>query len=177
MSRLSVTIVLLALSGVIVYVGVLAQWREVKAARGEIARLQNVHKELLLLEEKRNDLTEKYNAIPEDDLEKIRAIAPSRPRTSSLLVDFEILAQRSNVLVSRIDFPVSKGVNADPLAAGGNIYQFIPLTIRVGGGYDAFRGFLRSLEYNLRLVDITEIDVSSEKTVSGELKGRTYYRP
>lgn len=176
MSRLNVSILLVALAGAVIYAGILPQWRAIQAARAEIDRLQNLHNELLQLEEKRSALTEDYNSIPEKDLEKVRAIAPQRPETSSLLVDLEVLAQKSNLLISKVDFPPVKGTNIPSLAGGSNLYQFIPVAFRVDSGYDAFSNFLKSLERNLRLVDVTEMDLSSDKTISAEIKGRVYYR-
>lgn len=177
MTRTIIAFLLLVLAGVIFYAGVLPQWRAVSDGRAEIARLQSIHNELIELEAKRAKLTEEYNAISENDLKKISAIAPASKETSSVLGDFESLAKKNGLTLDAIDFTTPR----DALASGA--YQPIQVNMNARGAYDSLVGFLRSLERNLRLMDVTEISFSGisssggARVISAGIKGNIYYQP
>lgn len=190
MSRISVTIILLALSGLVIYFGDMRQWRVVQESRKEILRLQNVSDELVRLEKKRDELTEQYNAISQEDLDKLDNIAPPTIQTSATLADFENIAVKNGVFIQSIDFSGNRGGAASANIAESSVYKAVPLSISTAGQYESLVKFLKDLERNLRLVDINEIGLgggtsasqpgasgATAKSMTAQLRGKMYYRP
>lgn len=159
MSRLVVSLLLLAIAAGIVLLGIRPQWAGVAATRAEIRGLEALHRELTELAANRDTLTAKYNTIPEADLAKLRALAPAVIETASVLVDIEAIAQRNILTLDQIEFLTPDKVPAASLQppAAARRYGAIPLTMNLRGTYENFREFLIALEHNLRLVDVNEI--------------------
>lgn len=185
MPRILITILLLSATGALVFIGVMPQWTEIKNARAEIDRLQGIHKELVGLGEKAESLRQKYNAISEEDLQKLKAVAPAKPETSALLVDFENLALGEQMALQSVDFTPIRSAGGGQVLPEGGIYQSIPLNMSLQGPYESLVRFLKALEYNLRLVDVNEINFGSgvggksildPRQVPITLRGKVYYR-
>lgn len=190
MSRISVAVILLALAGLVIYFGDMRQWQIIQESRKEIARLQNVGDELVRLERKRDELTEEYNRISQENLDKLDSIIPATTQTSATLVDFESIAEKNGVLVQTVDFSSGKGGAVDANLAQNSIYKAIPLSMSVLGHYESLVNFLRDLERNLRLVDINEVGFGvagglagqtgtsvAAKNITAQLRGMMYYQP
>ncbi len=188
MSKNSVTIILLVLTATVAYLGVWPEWERISADRQEANRLSSVFNELVELLDKQKVIRDAYNEIDPQDLQKLAIMAPQKQQTSSALVDFEILAQRSGVFVQSVDFTASRSSKTTMVAAGP--YQPIPLNMTVQGPYASFVDFLKNLENNLRVVDVTEISfgkgfgnapaassAAANKNLTVTMKGFMYYKP
>jgi Tfp pilus assembly protein PilO len=181
MSRLTVAIVLLLLTAGVVFFIIAPQWQQISATRAEIQRLQDLNAELAELDALRESLTQQYNAISEADMDKLEAIAPPTPDTARALVDFEALALKNGVVLDRVDFISSEKASGGGLQApSARSYVPLPVTINLKGSYDAFRSFLSGLEQNVRLFDVSEINLGGgEKDIthfSATLSGKIYFR-
>lgn len=181
MSRLTVGIILLFLAVGAVFFLVVPQWTAVVAVRDSIARLQNLNDELTGLGEQRDALTARYNAISSDDLEKLDALAPRDSANAGVLANFDALASANGLALERVDF---MGSDADAAAApalalpGSRLYGAIPVTLSLRGNYEGFRKFLADLERNLRLMDVSEINlgIGAGSNIAATVRGRIYYR-
>lgn len=176
MSRLTLGIVLLALAAAAAFFGLRPEWQQAQSLRAEIAKLQSLHEELLSLAERREALRSEYNAIPEPDLEKLKAMLPAEPGTAAVLGDFEALAQGHGLVLERVEFSTAEPA-ASGLALVGRRYAALPFTLALRGSYEGFRAFLGSLESNLRLADVREVNFGSGQgaSLTVTLKGRIYH--
>ncbi len=185
MPRFLITVLLLGAAAAAFFVGIMPQWAAIKGVRGEIDRLQNVHKELKELGSKAENLRAKYNSIDEADLQKLRAVAPAKPGTSALLASFEDLAESNQLALQSVDFLAVRAAGGGKTASGSGLYQDIPLNINLTGSYESFVRFLEAFEHNVRLVDVNEITfgsntgrgVADPRQISISLRGKVYYRP
>lgn len=179
MSRLTVGIILLVLAAGAVFFFIMPQWTAVVAARDNIAQLQSLNDELTGLGEQRDALTNKYNAISSDDLEKLDALAPRDSANARVLANFDALASANGLALERVDFLGNDASAAPTLALpGSQLYGAIPVTLNLRGNYEGFRKFLAALEYNLRLMDVSEINIGigSGSNIAVTVRGRIYYR-
>lgn len=177
MSRLTAAIILFALTAGAVFFFIMPQWQMVTATRSAIGELEALHRELLELAASRDALMTAYNAIPEADLEKLRAITPASRETSSVLADFEQLAVEHTLSLDQVDFIAQKDASTVALPKAG-AYGTIPVSLRLRGPYEGFREFLAALERNLRLVDVDEFAITASQIGQSPvtLKGVIYYR-
>lgn len=164
---------------------IVPQWDAIAMTRGEIQRLQLLSQELTDLASQRDTLTKEYNAISEADLQKLKSIAPSGPDAGTALVDFESLAGKSNLVLGQADFAGNSPASPGLVLSNTPSVVSVPVTLALRGSYEAFRSFLRDLEHNVRLVDVTDISFGAEGTGAAgpaaglgvNVKGKIYYRP
>ncbi|MBI4132848.1 MAG: type 4a pilus biogenesis protein PilO [Candidatus Sungbacteria bacterium] len=179
MSRFGIGFLLLALAAAAAYFLAFPQWQKILALRADIQSLQALNTELTALAEKSEVLQQEYNAIPEADLEKLRSIAPATADTSRVLSDLENLAQRNQLLLSRVEFTAAaQGAVTELQLPVSRPYTAIPVTMQLSGSYESLRAFLVGLEHNLRLLDVNSISFSSasDKGFSIGIGGKMYYR-
>lgn len=178
MSRFSVAVVVVFLAVATVFFVVLPQWRGIGSLRAEIGGLEALNDELAKIADQRDLLTKEYNAISDEDLAKLRSIAPANSDNSTVLVDFEALAQKNNLVLSQVDFNAGEKNQIAGAAARSRVFGAIPVTLALRGSYEGFRGFLQALERNLRVMDVSEINFSGGdgKSLSTSVRGRIYYR-
>lgn len=180
MSRLSVGIVLILLAAAAVFFLLVPQWNAVSALRADVSQLQSLSSELDQLGTQRDALIKEYTSISEADLKKVAELAPRDSENSSALVDLDTLASSNGLALSQIDFTntASAGATALKLPATKS-YGEIPVSLSLRGTYDGFRKFLTGLEHNLRLVDVTDINLGAAPggilTIS--VKAKLYYQP
>lgn len=179
MSRLIIAILLLLISAAAVFFFVMPQWKEVQKIKADISGLEALHKELADLASSRDSLVQQYNSVDERDLKKLEAIVPKGRLTASVLTDFEIMAQKNGLSLERVDFSENKETSSGALPKPStSSYSVMPASLTLKGGYENFREFLKTLELNLRLVDVEEVafSVVENKDFPITIKGRIYYR-
>ena len=176
MSRLTTAILLLFLTAGIAFFLIVPQWRKVGEVRSAIQDLSALHAELTELAASRDALVAEYNAIPEADLEKLRAIAPAGREASAVLTDFEALAVKHLLSLDQVDF--TGNGNAPGALAPARRFGTLPVALSLRGSYENFREFLLDLEHNLRLADVDEVTITTGqgKETPITLKGAIYYR-
>ena len=205
MTRLIITaIFLLSALGIGFFYG-MPEWELYKTLSAEIAQLEAASKELDALVANRDNLLNLINGITKEDLDRVDQVLPQGARASDFLVAVEALTGAASMSLRRIDLvspqKASVVVSGNPqaslprAAAGdedgaailaaareglGDIpgVRALPFTVEVSGSYENFKKFLGSLEKNLRLIDIEQVNF----TASGEsgaidftLKAKTYY--
>lgn len=181
MTRIIIGFLLTTAALAIGYAGIRPQWLAAAEGRGEIARLQALHQELAELAARRDALTAEYNAIPESDLAKLRAIVPGDPETAKALGGLEAIARSQGMSIERVDF-VTGRIAGEFEAVTEEGYRTLPLVVALKGTYDGLRGFLVALERSLRLMDVDEITFASagpearNPELSVSVKGRMYWR-
>lgn len=126
------------------------------------------------LENQRDVLTAKYNAISPDDLQKLQKLVPDNIDNIRLILEIEQIAAPYKMVLKNIQYnPTSTTQSAvpgavatpgsvSPVAAqsSGKNYGTWDLEFSTSGSYDNFLNFTRALDSNLRIVDISSVDIS-----------------
>lgn len=156
-------------------VGVLSTSLEEEKAKLEEA--QNIDQNI-------KELADEYEQNAKE-IEKLMAILPKKEELASLLVQLEALAGAHGLFMGSVDFVEAskKSVKtprvmpeADDLSlksgaatsqitsAPGSLaenYKTLQVSLKLSGGYAAFKKYLEALEKNVRLMDVSSLNVSS----------------
>src|SRR3989338_7509414 len=110
--------------------------------------------------------------IPE--IAKLSAIVPSKKSVAEVLSAVSDISTKNGVELSGSAIIGQKTSEADT-----NPYNLLSLEINLNGNYPGLTNFLRALEKNLRLVDITSVDAASSlgnlSSLNFVVKGNAYY--
>jgi Tfp pilus assembly protein PilO len=145
---------------------------------------KSVKDEQKLLNEKKDfiDRIEKLIGTYQDNketLKNIDSIMPDDSGIPDLIVQLEAVAAGSGVLLSDLNFTIIKEKTEEGQAPKD--YNTVSVNMKMTGDYLSFNKFLKSVEENMRLLDIESINFAPKLigTVSGfefEVVLKTYYQ-
>lgn len=146
------------------------------------AALANSHE----LEKQREKLTTKYNSIDRTDLIKIQKFLPENIDNIRLILEIEQIALKYHMVLKDIKYnSTADKKNSTPTNGGEGVviqrventqaspkdYGVWDLEFSTSGTYDDFLRFTRALEGNLRIVDVSSIQFSSENQITTPAAG------
>lgn len=180
---LILTILILAL-GLFIWQIFLPAYGEVSSLRQERDARQAKLEETVKLKQKLGELDKKYNALG-NEAGRMAAVVPQKEDISGLLVQTEALSSQNGLILNSIAFsaPVKKQEAApssadseSSLSAGA---KNTVMDINLSGTENAFRNFLKAVESNLRLMDVSSVNFNvspSSEPTDFQVKINTYYR-
>jgi len=178
MFKLLIPIILLALAVGTFILFTNPIYQDVKILRAESASFQEALGNSKALENERDKLTQKYNAIDSGDLAKLGKLLPDNVDNIRLILEIEKLALPYGMALREVRYEGGEKKNASgeegtvsgsaPEAGVPQNYGIWELQFSVTGSYNNFLAFLRSLEQNLRIVDISSIDFGSTSGPIGQ---------
>ncbi len=124
--------------------------KNLNLAKAELAKRQTYFDQLTAL-------VNNYNRISPTEIQKIKSILPHDKDIAGLLVQFQQLAAKNNLLLAAINFNDLPDTSSKDRSGIKKISINIDL---IGGGKDSFeeiKDFVASLEINLRLFDIQSV--------------------
>jgi len=142
------------------------------------------------LREKLADLEKKYNGMA-SEADKVAEAVPAEQDISGLLVQVEELASRNGLILQDVNFSVveaKKNQSPAAIAAAAKAatppgIKILTVSLSLNGTYPSLKNFVKSIENNLRIMDILTIDFSLQKAEAGALANQdfkislnTYYR-
>ncbi|MFZ3011470.1 MAG: hypothetical protein WA060_00495 [Minisyncoccia bacterium] len=146
------------------------------------------------LENERDKLTAKYNAINPENLTRIKKLLPENVDNIRLILEIEKIATPYGMVLKDVKYNTAEKVDTDDTAITNRItkeepkdYGVFDLEFSTSGTYNNFINFTKDLENNLRIVDVSSVTFSSdnivdvsEKTTSKEVykydfKIKTYW--
>jgi Tfp pilus assembly protein PilO len=167
----------------------LRELETLKTVKFEANTVQGAVTELTGLAAKRDQLAETYNTVKASLLTKLDAAIPTGPGASALLSDLDAIAKKDGVTLKSVDFadavPIARqGQSTQKVPASVQIVapqqgvQILPIKLVVIGRYDAFRVFLRDLELDQRLMDVTTLNFGSSigDQYQFSIQANTYYQ-
>jgi len=182
-----ILILVLAFIGIVVFLDI-PKVQEVLSLRKEIQNQEEIFLEKQILLAKVEKLQKTYEENRES-LEKTDYILPFDQDIPNLIVQLESLALEAGLILEEIDFSTEEEEFEDKARRARKIeegtvvkdYQTMNVTLNLIGGYSGFREFLRLIEENMRLMDISFVSFSVENTELGSffefnLRLRTYYQ-
>lgn len=163
--NLIIIILLLAFVAVVVFLDY-PLYKEVKSFR---KGLEIKQEELRGVEELLVKIKELKAIYEENKDEAKRAFyaIPSGEDLPNLIVQLEALASINGLILEKVDFgqPAAEGVKWGPGGEEKEIvvkeYKTMNVTLEVTGTYESLKSFLKSVEENIRLMDITSINFSA----------------
>jgi Tfp pilus assembly protein PilO len=160
-------ILLLAFIAAIVFLDV-PKVQKILDLKREVETQQQRLSEKQLFLEKVDKLKKRYQDN-EENLTKVNYILPSGKDVPNLIVQFEALALESGMILDSIQFLENDELNqsraAQARAAGETTskdYMILTAELKLSGSYFAFKNFLKLIENNIRLIDISSVAFNTE---------------
>jgi Tfp pilus assembly protein PilO len=137
------------------------------------------------LEVARNKLTEEYNKITLDNLDRIRKLLPDNVDNIRLILEIEKIAFPYGMALKDVRYNSAPADSATDKAktggrSGGDTrsqkYGSWDLEFSVSTNYTNFLNFTKDLEKNLRIVDITSLQFDSAGSLNANRSAPDIYR-
>lgn len=131
------------------------------------------------LQKIRDDFLSRYNSISPSDLERLNKLLPPNMEAIKLIIQIESIAKGRDIWLNRIDVESvgSASKNKFSVSGGGKLYNVVPLSMSVSGGYDNLLMFLADLENSLHLLDVEEMNFNAtEEPYEFRIRASTYWK-
>ncbi len=170
-SIIPIILIVLAVTGFLMFTNPLYQ--DISALRAQVASYNEALGNSKALENERDKLTTKYNAINPDDVTKVQKLLPDNVDNIRLILEIEKIATPYGMALRDVKYDTtskdkkgtetSGAIQPDVIDPNANKdYGTWNLEFSTQGTYHNFINFLHDLEKNLRIVDMVSIDFSSE---------------
>jgi DNA-directed RNA polymerase subunit F len=169
-------------------------YKNISLNREKIASYNEALDNSKALEAERDKLTQKYNSFDPENLSKLQKLLPDTIDNIRLILEMEKMIVPYGMTIKDIKYDIVDKVSAVSQTTGaiqggsntsGKDYGTVNLEFSTQGTYSTFLSYLRGLEDNLRIMDISSIDFSSnagaglkpslEESYSYNFKLRTYW--
>lgn len=127
------------------------------------------------LEARRNELTQKYNSISAEDINKLESLLPNNVDNIKLVLELETLAQKYDLLIENPKLETKSESNTGNGATAPNSrnpndpsvlpYGTFKLDFTVRANYQNLKYFITDIEKNLRLIEIVGIELKVPENV------------
>jgi len=156
------------------------------SANGQIiAEKKSTLEQTSSFNQKIEEMNRQYKA---EELERLLSVLPKEEELPSLLIQLEALATSNGLIMESVDFseitqtsevtppqpspelqnvfPKSQeasgeSVSLNPQEIQSAPYKILAVRLKLNGGYGAFKNYLQAVEKNLRLMDVTSLDLNS----------------
>lgn len=169
-----------------------SEYKKVKALRAEVDSYDQALNNSRQLQEVRDALGDKFKAFSKEDTDRLIKMIPDNVDNIRLIIDISQVANRYGLTLRNVKYDINAGkstvgevTQSDRRALLENLnYGSFDLEFSTQGQYGNFLAFLRDLEQNLRIVDITGLSfnssdggstISTKDNYKYDFKIRTYY--
>jgi Tfp pilus assembly protein PilO len=151
---------------------VYGSWQEVSALRTAVSERQQLQDQRTTILTNAGQEYAKYRAaIGGDAGQNFIQLVPVKKNTAELVSAVQDIAQTSGLQLTQVQIADAKGKDSDP-------FKTLSLSLEMTGSYPALRTFLGDLEAYVRILNVQDIQVASDRT-SGQLrfavKADTYF--
>jgi hypothetical protein len=152
---------------------------DIGALRTQIASYNEALDNSKTLENERDVLTNKYNAIDPSNLTKIQTLLPDSIDNIRLILEIGQIAAPYGMVLKDVQYNATNPTDAAAATAPGGVvgagaataaaspdqnYGVWDLSFSTTGTYNNFINFTKDLESNLRIVDISSVQFSADDT-------------
>lgn len=172
LKKLFVALLPLGTAAVVILL-VAPEYKRIADARLEKERAEAELRDKQALVEKIEGLEAQFREV-KDAAEKVAEIVPPEPNIPALLVELPALALRYGMSLNNITFLVPpEGRASDASGAQGAVspYRALQVTMSLKGTYETLKLWLRAVEKDLRLMDVSSVAFSG----GGETRGVSDY--
>jgi hypothetical protein len=132
----------------------------IKGIREEKAAYDDVLARARDLQAKRDDLTSRYNSIPQTDKVRLEQLLPDTLDNVRLVLDIDRIASRWGLRLKNIAVNDNGGSDKKSAVPDEKGFGSATITFAVTAPYDVFLSFLSDLEDGLRLIDVTTLSIN-----------------
>lgn len=148
------------------------KWTEVQAVQAVNGQYSEAIENANRLIRVRDEVLTKYNAITVADHDRLDKMLPNTVDNIRLIIDLNSVAGRRGVSISNIKASASSEANAanssgavsyastEPGSIPTPILDTVNISFSVSAPYREFVAFMRDLEANLRVMDLTHLTVA-----------------
>ena len=122
----------------------------------------------------RDKIIAAYSSIPQESIDRLKKVVPQNFNAVLLANDLNATASAYGMSIRSVKISTASASPRDlgPRQSNANPYNTVTITFSVKGRYEQFKEFLKNLETQLHLVDVTRITaVSVDKGSSAGTKG------
>jgi len=152
---LSIIMLLASVGGFILYI--IPTYGEIKTVGQQKTEYLKVIQNARLLQDKRDQLLQKYNRFTLDDVERLERMLPTNPDNVKLILEIDALAQRQGITLQNVKIDQQDTANERGSRTTQNANPDIgklSLQFTTTGPYPGYVQFIESLEKNLRLMNV-----------------------
>ncbi|MBU1292397.1 type 4a pilus biogenesis protein PilO [Patescibacteria group bacterium] len=167
--RTVIILVNIVLIVVLAFIFIKPSWDSIKSLKIKIAEQKQEVFNIENLLVKVQELEQKYQEVGKD-VEKLSLALPKERDLPYLITQFESLTSNNGLLLESIEFndpsktTTKRGEKIDEDLVGLTaLFPYLSFDIELNGSYEGLRGYLESLEDNVRSMDVVSIDFSSEQ--------------
>ena len=180
--RLIMPIVLIGISITVFFLFFNPIYNNIGELRAQVASYDEALKNSKKLENERDKLTAKKNAIDVENLAKLQKLLPENIDNIRLILEIEKMASPYGMALKDVKYnptakdkkdALSEPTGTETVQRSGAVqsapkdYGVWDLEFSTAGTYNNFLSFIRDLESNLRIVDISTIIFSSDTNAGG----------
>lgn len=160
--------------------------QKVNALKDKSEEYDRAMQQSIKLLKKRDELLEKYNNISPDDLAKLKKMVPGNIDNVRLILELMKLSNEFGVNVSNIQITAEAAKEQNPTSknsqnqiSSGQKYNSAVVNFSFTTTYGNFMTYVRGLQNNLRLMDVTRITFGSgpDDKYNFNITLKTYWLP
>lgn len=169
---LPIILITAAIAGFFILISPL--YNDISLKKGQIASYDEALNNSKALEAERDKLTQKYNSFDPENLTKLQKLLPDNVDNIRLILEIEKIASPYGMVLKDVKYDATSKNDVLVPTTGQEIEKFSrkdygiwDLEFSTQGTYINFINFIKELEKNLRIVDISSIQFSSSVTTLG----------
>ncbi|MFA6324896.1 MAG: hypothetical protein WCX46_01570 [Candidatus Paceibacterota bacterium] len=141
-------------------------YKDIKNLRREAVSYDEALTNSKALESQRDALTQKYNSINPENLNRLQKLLPDNVDNIRLILEIEKVASPYGMVLKDVKYDTVNSDNDENTKSktvknNNNDYGSWDLEFSTQGNYSNFLNFVKDLEKNLRILDIASVDFSS----------------
>lgn len=178
-SKSLISIILVIICFGLGYFGVLPRWSAYTETRGKLAAVKEQQKTLEEAQKQLNTFLNEFRQHTAEAAMIDNALPLSQTKVYDVLKNLEDLGRSSGMVLGELSVTGSP----DQLGAEPNTIQPLDVNFVITGPSTSFIDFLKKIEANLRIIDVTTISLengestnSTSTTIKYQVKFRTYFQ-
>jgi Tfp pilus assembly protein PilO len=139
-------------------------FQEIKDLQAQKASFDEILSTAKQIQETRDALLSQYNAISQENLDRLNKILPSQPGSIKYIIEINNILGKNGMVLKSIDIKENAESGQVSFGEEKQPFEVLPVSIKATGSYKSFYSFLKDLDNNLRLTDINALSFSSGGT-------------
>ncbi|MEN9852678.1 MAG: hypothetical protein RI996_621 [Candidatus Parcubacteria bacterium] len=142
--------------------GISAKYEDIKSVQAQAKEYANANNSAKELAEKRDNLTNEYNQISDQEKKRLVTFLPDNIDPIRFILEMESVGRKIGMPIRGAKYSSVKNVtNAqDTIATEDTKYGIFTFEFTTEGSYDNMYTLLESLNNSLRLIDVTSVTVT-----------------
>jgi Tfp pilus assembly protein PilO len=188
MTKLLFPIVAILICGAVYFTVISPAYSNVSQMKVDVATYNAALTNSKYLQTAQDTLLSQYNSIQADDKTRLEHFLPSSINNIEFILEIEQLANLHNMPITDITFDAASAETAAASTTAGTPsgtvtagdpastkpYGVFPLEFTTSGSYDSFVSFLKDMEHNLRLVDVTSVSFTVPQATKADPNPSSY---